>query len=64
MLRNNSEVRWTEEDKHSFNAIKEAIVTTHVLISLDFDKEFYIFSFSSKDTIASVLLQRNVDDHE
>jgi hypothetical protein len=64
MLRKNSEVRWTEEAKHSFNAIKEAIITTPVLISPNFDKEFYIFSFASKDTIADVLLQRNVDDQE
>jgi hypothetical protein len=64
MLRKNSEVKWTEEAKHSFNAIKEAIMTAPVLISPDFAKEFYIFSFASKDTIAAVLLQRNVDDQE
>jgi hypothetical protein len=63
-LRKNSEVRWTEEAKHSFNAIKEAIMTTPVLISPDLTKEFYIFSFASKDTIAAVLLQRNVNDQE
>jgi hypothetical protein len=62
MLRKNSEVKWTEEAKHSFNAIKEAIMKASVLISPDFAKEFYIFSFASKDTIASVLLQRNADD--
>jgi hypothetical protein len=56
MLRNNSEVKWTEEAKHSFNVIKEAITTTPVLINPDFAKEFYIFSFASKDTIAAVLL--------
>jgi hypothetical protein len=44
MLRNNSEVKWIEEAKHSFNAIKEAIMTTPLLISPDFEKEFYIFS--------------------
>jgi hypothetical protein len=56
MLRKNSEVIWIEEAKHSFNDIKEAIMTTPILIILDFDKEFYIFSFASKDTIATVLL--------
>jgi hypothetical protein len=64
MLRKNSKAKWTEEAKHSFNAIKEAIMTTPILISLDFTKEFYIFSFASKDTIVAVLLQRNVDDQE
>jgi hypothetical protein len=64
MLRKDFEVKWTEESKHSFNAIKEAITTTLVLISPDFSKVFYIFSFSLRDTIAAVLLQKNVDDQE
>jgi hypothetical protein len=64
MLRKDSEVKWTEEAKHSFEAIKEAIMTAHVLISPNFDKDFYIFSFASNDTIAAVLLQKNDDGHE
>jgi hypothetical protein len=56
MLRKNSEVRWNEESKHSFNVIKEAVMTAPVLISPDFAKEFYIFSFASKNTIATILL--------
>jgi ribonuclease HI len=64
MLRKDSEVKWTEAARHSFNAIKEAITTAPVLISPDFSKVFYIFSFASNDTIAAVLLQKNVDDQE
>jgi hypothetical protein len=64
MLRKDSEVKWTEEAKHSFEAIKEAIMTALVLISPNFDKDFYIFSFASNDTIAVVLLQKNDDRHE
>jgi hypothetical protein len=48
MLRKNSEVKWNEESKHSFNSIKEAITTAPVLISPNFAKEFYIFSFCLK----------------
>ena len=48
MLRKNYEVRWTEEAKCSFNAIKEAIITALVLISPNFDKEFYILFFCFK----------------
>jgi hypothetical protein len=62
MLRKDFEVMWTEEARHSFNAIKEAITTSPVLISPDFSKVFYIFSFASRDTIAAVLLQKNADD--
>jgi hypothetical protein len=39
-------------------------MTAHVLISPNFDKDFYIFSFASNDTIATVLLQKNDDGHE
>jgi hypothetical protein len=39
-------------------------MTAPVLISPNFDKDFYIFSFASNDTIAAVLLQKNEDGHE
>ena len=64
MLKKNSEVKWTNQAKNSFQSIKEAIMTAPVLISPDFDKEFYIFSFASKDTIVAVLLQKNDEGHE
>jgi hypothetical protein len=64
MLRKDSEVKWAEEAKCSFNAIKEAITTAPVLTSPDFTKVFYIFSFASRDTIAAVLLQKNAEDQE
>jgi len=35
-----------------------------VLISLDFTKDFIIFSFASEHTIAAVLLQKNNEGHE
>ena len=35
-----------------------------VLISLDYSKEFQIFSFASEDTIAGVLLQKNKEGQE
>ena len=64
MLRKDSEVKWTEEAIHSFESIKKDIMTAPVLISPNFDKDFYIFSFASNDTIATVLLQKNEDGHE
>jgi hypothetical protein len=35
-----------------------------VLISLDYSKDFQIFSFASEDTIAGVLLQKNENGQE
>ena len=40
MLRKNFEVKWTDQARHSFQAIKEAIITTPVLINPNFDKDF------------------------
>ena len=56
MLRKDSKIKWTEVAKQTFNDIKEAITTAPVLISPDFSKMFYIFSFASNDTIVAVLL--------
>jgi ribonuclease HI len=64
MLKKDSKIKWTEAAKQSFSDIKEAITSAPVLISPDFSKVFYIFSFASNDTIAAVLLQKNIDDQE
>lgn len=44
--------------------MKHALTKAHVLISPDFSKNFLVFSFSSKHTIARVLLQKNSHDME
>jgi len=52
------------EAQQSFEAIKEALTQTPVLISLDFNKDFINFSFTSEHTIAAVLLQNNHQGYE
>jgi hypothetical protein len=64
MLRKWNEVKWTPEARSSFEQIKQALVDAPVLISLDYSKEFFIFSFSSNDTLVVVLLQNNLDGME
>lgn len=64
MLKKSSEVKWTDQARSSFQAIKEAIGSAPVLISPNFDREFYIFSFASADTMAAVLLQKNDEGQE
>jgi len=46
MLRKDSTLKWTVEAKQSFEAIKEALTKTPVLISPDFKRDFLIFSFA------------------
>ena len=64
MLRKDSALKWIVEAKYSFEANKQAITKTLVLISLDFQKDFIIFPFASKHTIAAVLLQKNDQGYE
>ena len=59
MLKKGAEIKWTDASRSSFEAIKQAIMEAPTLISPDYTKEFCIFSFSSYDTLAIVLLQKN-----
>jgi hypothetical protein len=45
-----------DEGRFSFQHIKEEITIAPVLVNPNFSKDFIIFSFASKDTIAGVLL--------
>jgi hypothetical protein len=64
MLRKGNEVKWTIESRNSFDMIKKALTEAPMLISPDYSKDFFIFSFASFDTVAVVLLQRNVEGLE
>jgi hypothetical protein len=64
MLRKGNEVKWTVEAQNYFDPIKQALTEAHVLINLDYSKEFLIFSFASHDTLVVVLLQKNIDGME
>lgn len=58
MLKNDSKVKWTVEAKQTFEEIKMGLTKTPILTSPKFDRDFIIFSFASKHTIAVVLLQK------
>ena len=64
MLKRGVEVRWADAVRKSFESIKNAIMEAPTLISPDYSKEFHIFSFASKDTIAAVLLQADEEGSE
>ena len=56
MLKKEEGVKWTLEAKKFFELVKQALTKTPVLISPDFSKYFFIFSFASEHTVAVVLL--------
>ena len=58
MLKKGAEIKWKTEAKHLFEEIKKSLTQAPVLISPDFSKEFMVFTFASKNTIARVLLQK------
>jgi hypothetical protein len=59
MLRKGNDVKWTPEARSSFEKIKQALTDALVLISLNYSKEFFLFSFALNDTLVVVLLQNN-----
>ena len=64
MLKKGHEIKWTAEDKKYFREIKQAIPEALVLLSLDFTKDFLVFSYASEHTIAAVLLHKNNENME
>jgi hypothetical protein len=62
MLKKGSEIKWTDNARNSFQDIKQAIMESPTLISPDYSKIFYVFSFASYDTVAAVLLQKDDDN--
>ena len=58
MLKKDSTVKWTEEAMKSFNLVKLALTTAHVLISPNYTHDFIIFSFASERTLAAVFMQK------
>ena len=64
MLKKNNEVKWMAEAKVSFACIKKVINEAPILASLDYLKDFLIFSFASEHTVATILLQKNEEGFE
>jgi hypothetical protein len=64
MLKKYVVIKWSLEEKSTFQRIKQALVEAPVLVSPDYAKEFFIFSFASEETIVAVLLQKNEEGHE
>lgn len=61
MLRKYYEIKWGEEARRSFAAIKPSLAEALVLTRLDFAKEFLTFTFALEGTITWVLLQKNIE---
>jgi hypothetical protein len=52
---------WTDDVKNYFLRIKKEISSAPVLVKLDFEKYFIIYTNATKEVVSSILLQ--CDDH-
>jgi hypothetical protein len=64
LLKKDVAFKWDDKAIKYFEDIKDAISQALVLISPNYSRYFIIFSFASQDTIAGVLMQKDVDDYE
>jgi hypothetical protein len=55
MIHKDSEFKWDDEQKDTFNNIKAAISRAPVLRSLDFNRDFNLYTFASDQSLAAVL---------
>lgn len=64
MLKKGSKIVWNAETKRAFQEIKEAITNTPVLISPNYSKTFFLYSFALDHSIAGVLTHRDDNQDE
>lgn len=64
MLKKYAKIEWTLEVKREFKYIKGAITTTPVLVNLNYQVPFKIYSFSSEHSCARVLMQKKDGEDE
>ena len=56
--------RWSDEAKKSFQQIKEAIAEATMLVIPNFDKEFFLYTFTFDVSYATILTKQNDDGNE
>jgi hypothetical protein len=64
MIHKDVDFKWDDERKVSFNNIKTAISQALVLRSPDFSKYFFLYNFSSEQSLVVVLTQKGDDNNE
>ena len=64
MIRKNAKFKWDDEWKYAFGNIKTAISRAPVLRSPDFNRDFFLYTFTSDQSLVAVLTQKNDDNNE
>ena len=58
MVKQSVQFKWTDIEKVSFKYIKTTIAQPPSLKSLDFEKDFILYTFASENSLAIVLTQK------
>jgi hypothetical protein len=64
MIRKDVEFKWDDEQNKAFSDIKTAISQAPMLRSPDFNKYFFLYTFSSDQSLAAVLTQKDDNNNE
>lgn len=64
LLKKNTSYTWNPTTNEAFEEIKKRIASAPTLVSPDFAKDFIIYSFASRDTIAGILRQKDDEGDE
>jgi hypothetical protein len=64
MIHKDVEFKWDDERKNSFNKIKATISRALVLRSPNFNRGFNVYTFTSNQSLAAVLTQKDDENNE
>jgi hypothetical protein len=64
MIRKDVKLKWDDERKDSFSNIKTIISRAPVLRSPNFNRDFFLYTFASDQSLAAVLTQKDDDNNE
>jgi len=63
-LKKSTRYTWDSTTNEAYEEIKKRIASTPILVSPDYTKDFIIYSFTSKDTIVGILMQKDDNGDE
>ena len=64
MIRKDAYFKWYEERKYSFKNVKTSISQAPVLWSPGFNKDFFLYTFSSGQSLVAILIQKDDENNE
>jgi len=64
MLKHDHPFSWTDDVEKAFIKIKKVINYAHVLVKLDFEKEFITYTNAIEEAISAILMQNDDQNNE